>query len=252
LKALLVKLIGVLEAIPSGIRETAVAAGHERQTVLLGPSRIGDRRVWDESAGRKKPYYRGRDRNLSHDLFCPFAHSKDVLEPRLEAVEYALQAAIGNSPTVYEFESNVGPGHRAPKDVSMDVADRAIVGPADNGRVVVELITAVNDCRTHRLGPPMLIGGKRTECGLRVEQGCAVERGAGSNPVVQVATYPRTAVGLSEQLVFAERVDLNAKTEAVTKVLGVCVRACPELIESTSDRVIFGFTTELPYHILYG
>ncbi len=32
----------------------------------------------------------------------------------------------------------------------------------------------------------------------------------------------------------------------------VTVRACPELIESTSDRVIFGFTTDWPYHILYG
>jgi hypothetical protein len=141
----------------------------------------------------------------------------------LKAVEFAVQAEIGNSPTVYKFESNVGPGHRAPKDVGMDPADRSIVGQANNGRVVVELISAVNHCRTQCLGPPMLISGKPTECGLRVEKGCAVERGAGSDPVQQVATYPRTAVGLSEQLVFAERVDLNAKTEAVTKVLGVCV-----------------------------
>jgi hypothetical protein len=69
LKALFVKLIGVLEAIPSGIRETAVAARHESQTVLLGPSRIGDRRVWDESAGRKNAHYRGRDRDVPHHLF---------------------------------------------------------------------------------------------------------------------------------------------------------------------------------------
>jgi hypothetical protein len=122
--------------------------------------------------------------------FCSFAHSKAVLERGLEAVEFAVQTEIGNSPTVYEFESNVGLRHRAPEDVSMDSADRAIVGQANNGRVVVELITAVNHCRTHCLGPPMLISGKPTECGLRVEKGCAVERGAGSNPVVQVATYP--------------------------------------------------------------
>src|SRR6516162_9205215 len=155
--------------------------------------------------------------------FCSFAVSKAVLEPGLEAVGFAVQAGIGNAPTVYEFESNVGHRHRAPNDVSMNSADRAIVGQANNGRVVVEHVTAVKHRRTHSLGPPMLIGGKRTECGLRAEQVCAVERGAGSNPVVQIATYPGTAVDLTVHLVFAERVDLPGKTEAITKVLGVRV-----------------------------
>ena len=49
----------------------------------------------------------------------------------------------------------------------------------------------------------------------------------------------------------AIRRDLDARIAAADLATIAQVRARPEIIESTFDRVRYGFTTDFPYHILW-
>ena len=49
--------------------------------------------------------------------------------------------------------------------------------------------------------------------------------------------------------IFGDGVNIAARLEALAEPGGICLRARPQIIESTSDRVNMEFTTVLSYHI---